>query len=60
VFGQSATNIRRRVLAAAVKRADERLAENGRNPLPAALTPHSLASHVREPAVRDSASRRRS
>ena len=39
---QSADNFRSRVLRAAVKRADERLAEQGRPPLPDKLTPHSL------------------
>lgn len=35
-------NIRRRVLVRAVKRANENLARQGRNPLPEGLTPHSL------------------
>jgi integrase len=38
----STTNIRKRVLAAAVERANETLAEAGKPPLPARLTPHSL------------------
>jgi hypothetical protein len=39
---QSPSNIRRRVLAPAVKRANERLAEAGEVPLPDRLTPHRL------------------
>ncbi len=39
---QSATNVRRRVLAPAVKRASERLEAEGIEPLPGSLTPHSL------------------
>jgi len=35
-------NLRNRVLAAAVKRADEILAQRGHTPLPAGLTPHKL------------------
>jgi integrase len=35
-------NVRNRILAAAVKRADEQLAERGLSPLPESLTPHSL------------------
>jgi integrase len=38
----SAENFRSRVLAAAVKRANENLAEQGHPPLPDKLTPHSL------------------
>jgi integrase len=37
-----AENVRNRVLAAAVKRADEKLAECELAPLPAKVTPHSL------------------
>jgi len=39
---QTATNVRRRVLAKAVEKADERLAEAESTPLPERLTPHSL------------------
>ena len=39
---QGATNIRRRVLAPAVKLANERLGDAGEVPLPAGLTPHKL------------------
>jgi len=39
---QTATNVRRRVLAKAVEKADERLAKEGKSPLPERLTPHSL------------------
>jgi integrase len=39
---QSPSNVRNRVLAPAVKRADERLAEAGDVPLPEHLTPHKL------------------
>jgi integrase len=39
---QTATNVRRRVLARAIKKADERLAREGATPLPERLTPHSL------------------
>jgi integrase len=39
---QGATNIRRRVLAPAVERANRRLAETKVEPLPKGLTPHSL------------------
>jgi integrase len=39
---QNPGNIRRRVLAPAVKRANERLAEAGEVPLPERLTPHKL------------------
>lgn len=39
---QQATNVRRRVLAPAVKRANERLIEREAEPLPERLTPHSL------------------
>jgi len=39
---QGATNVRRRVLAPAVKAANERLEEDGGEPLPERLTPHSL------------------
>ncbi|HEV2769359.1 MAG TPA: site-specific integrase, partial [Solirubrobacteraceae bacterium] len=39
---QSPTNIRRRVLAGAVERADEHLTGRGVEPLPEGLTPHSL------------------
>jgi integrase len=35
-------NVRRRVLFRSVERADEKLAKQGRNPLPEGLTPHSL------------------
>ena len=38
----SPSNVRNRVLANAVKRANERLAELGEVPLPTGLTPHSL------------------
>ena len=38
----SPSNVRNRVLANAVKRANERLAEAGEVPLPVGLTPHSL------------------
>lgn len=37
-----ATNVRRRVLGAAVERANAALAERGSEPLPEGLTPHSL------------------
>ena len=37
-----ATNVRIRMLARAVERADAALAANGRQPLPEGLTPHSL------------------
>jgi integrase len=37
-----ASNLRRRVLASAIKLANERLAETGEPPLSAGLTPHSL------------------
>lgn len=39
---QSPSNIRRRVLAPAVKRANERLAKDDEVPLPERLTPHKL------------------
>lgn len=39
---QNPSNVRRRVLAPAVKRANERLAEAGEVPLPDRLTPHKL------------------
>lgn len=39
---QTATNVRRRVLAKAVEKADERLAKAEASPLPERLTPHSL------------------
>jgi len=39
---QSASNVRTRVLAAAVRRANDNLAEAEENPLPDHLTPHSL------------------
>jgi integrase len=39
---QGATNVRRRVLAPAVKRANERLVKRKAEPLPDGLTPHSL------------------
>jgi integrase len=39
---QGATNVRKRVLAPAVERANELLAEAGSAPLPDGLTPHSL------------------
>ena len=39
---QSASNVRTRVLAAAVDRANDTLASAGENPLPEHLTPHSL------------------
>lgn len=39
---QGATNIRRRVLAPAVKRANEQLQLDAARPLPEGLTPHSL------------------
>ena len=39
---QTATNVRRRVLAPAVREADERLVKRGVDPLPENLTPHSL------------------
>jgi integrase len=39
---QSPSNVRRRVLARAVERANERLADDDREPLPEGLTPHSL------------------
>jgi integrase len=39
---QHASNVRNRVLAPAVKRANERLAEAGEVPLPEPLTPHKL------------------
>jgi integrase len=39
---QGATNIRRRVLAKAVEKANERLAREKLEPLPVGLTPHSL------------------
>jgi len=39
---QAATNFRRRVLAKAVEKANERLAEAEKSPLPERLTPHSL------------------
>jgi integrase len=39
---QNPSNIRNRVLAKAIERADENLAERGATPLPEGLTPHSL------------------
>jgi len=39
---QTATNVRRRVLAKAVEKADARLAKEEATPLPERLTPHSL------------------
>ena len=39
---QTATNVRKRVLGKAVEKADERLDEAGKAPLPERLTPHSL------------------
>jgi integrase len=39
---QSETNVRRRILAPAVAKADERLMAAGHEPLPERLTPHSL------------------
>jgi integrase len=39
---QSPSNIRRRVLAEAAERANERLPDDDRKPLPEGLTPHSL------------------
>ncbi len=39
---QGATNVRRRVLSKAVEQANRRLAEDGAEPLPEGLTPHSL------------------
>ncbi len=39
---QTATNVRRRMLAKATALADKRLAEDGTEPLPNRLTPHSL------------------
>jgi integrase len=39
---QSASNVRNRVLAPAVNRANERLAEDGEVPLPERLSPHKL------------------
>jgi integrase len=39
---QGATNIRRRILVPAVAKANERLAKEEGDPLPACLTPHSL------------------
>jgi integrase len=39
---QGATNVRRRVLAKAVERANKQLAEDEAEPLPEGLTPHSL------------------
>ena len=39
---QTATNVRRRVLANAVEKADKRLAKEEKSPLPERLTPHSL------------------
>lgn len=39
---QSETNVRRRILAPAVKKANERLAKRELEPLPDRLTPHSL------------------
>jgi integrase len=37
-----ATNVRRRILAPAVEKADEELRERGLEPFPAGITPHSL------------------
>jgi integrase len=39
---QGATNIRKRIMAPAVEKANERLAKDELDPLPAGLTPHSL------------------
>jgi integrase len=39
---QTATNVRRRVLAKAVEKGDVRLMKEGKTPLPERLTPHSL------------------
>jgi integrase len=39
---QTATNVRRRVLAPAISEANERLLRRGLDPLPDGLTPHSL------------------
>ena len=39
---QNSSNVRNRVLALSVKRADELLAERGLAPLPEGLTPHSM------------------
>jgi integrase len=39
---QGATNVRRRVLAKAIEKANEQLVEDEAEPLPAGLTPHSL------------------
>jgi integrase len=39
---QGATNVRRRILAAAVARANERLAKDEREPMPESLSPHGL------------------
>ncbi len=39
---QNASNIRNRLLALSVERANERLGERGLNPLPDGLTPHSM------------------
>lgn len=39
---QTATNVRKRVLAKAVEKADDRLAKEDAPPLPERLTPHSL------------------
>jgi integrase len=39
---EGATNVRRRVLAKAVERANEQLAKHGQEQLPAKLTPHDL------------------
>ncbi len=40
--GQNASNVRNRLLALSVDRANERLEERGLNPLPEGLTPHSM------------------
>jgi integrase len=39
---QNASNVRNRVLAKSIERANESLSDRGRNPLPEGLTPHSL------------------
>ena len=39
---QNASNVRNRVLALLVERANQRLQERGLNPLPEGLTPHSM------------------
>lgn len=38
----SESNVRQRILAPAIEHANEQLAEDGREPLPVGLTPHSL------------------